>query len=92
MEWGKGWVVYSTGVVVAVPMSHGRFAIILVLVLVFVRPRWWVELSNRVGCGAVVVVAIVSVVGCAGRWWGIGCHIAVFTRVWLFWFRWLVQM
>jgi hypothetical protein len=71
--------------------SRGMYPVTLVFVsvLVFVGPRWRAQLGGGIRCGA-AIVAVVSVAKHGGRWWGIGCRVAILTGVWPFWFRqWL---
>jgi len=80
----SGWWPLSDGV-----LSRGILAVSLVLVSVrvFVGPRWWVRLGCRIG-HHVVVVVVMLVVECSGKWWSTRHDIVVLVWVLLFWLWW----
>jgi hypothetical protein len=74
--------------------SRGIFAIILILVSVFVRPGWGTRSGGGVGCSVGVdmvsgfvcaIVVMVSNAKCGGMWWSSRCYIALFRFRWWPW-------
>jgi hypothetical protein len=59
---------------------------IVVFVGIFVRPRWWAQSRGRIGSGVsidiawwfgCVVVVVVFVTMCGGRWWNTRCDVVI---------------